>query len=407
MELAARAKKLEPSVTLAASAKANALKAEGKDILSLTVGEPDFATPKNIQQAAIRAIESGKASYYTPSAGIPELRRAIVQHIEAYYGLNYETKNVIVTDGAKFALYLLFQATLNPEDEVLIPVPYWVSYGEQVKLAEGTPIFISGKQENQFKITVAQLEAARTSKTKLLILNSPSNPTGMIYSADELRAIGEWAVNHKILIVSDDIYGRLVYNGEVFTPIATLSEEIRKQTIIINGVSKSYAMTGWRIGYAVGDAKIIAAMNDIASQSTSNPTAVSQYAAIEALTGEQETVEQMRQAFEERLNRIYPKVAELPGVQLQKPQGAFYLFPNVKKTLALCGYTDVTAWVDDLLEEAQVALVTGAGFGAPENVRISYATDFETLEKAVARIAAFIEKKQQKNESIAGMAKKK
>lgn len=395
MELAARAKQLEPSVTLAASAKANALKAAGKDILGLTVGEPDFATPKNIQQAAIQAIECGKASYYTPSAGIPELRRAIVEYIETYYELTYETKNVIVTDGAKFALYLLFQATLNPADEVLIPVPYWVSYGEQVKLAEGKPVFISGRQDNQFKITVAQLEAARTDKTKLLILNSPSNPTGMIYSAEELRLIGEWAVCHNIMIVSDDIYGRLVYNGETFTPIATLSEEIRQQTIIINGVSKSYAMTGWRIGYAVGDEKIIAAMNDIASQSTSNPTAVSQYAAVEALTGEQATVEQMRQAFEQRLNQIYPKVAALPGVKLQKPQGAFYLFPNVKKTLELCGYTDVNAWVEDLLEEAQVAIVTGAGFGAPENVRISYATDLETLEEAVARIASFIDKKQQ------------
>lgn len=393
MELAARAKKLEPSVTLAASAKANALKAAGKDVLSLTVGEPDFATPQNIQLAAIQAIQNGKASYYTPSAGISSLRQAIAQYIETYYGLTYETKNVIVTDGAKFALYLLFQATLNPLDEVLIPVPYWVSYGEQVKLAEGKPVFISGDQANHFKITVTQLEAARTDKTKLLILNSPSNPTGMIYSAEELRLIGEWAVQHGVLIVSDDIYGRLVYNGATFTPIATLSEEIRQQTMIINGVSKSYAMTGWRIGYAVGDEKIIAAMNDIASQSTSNPTAVSQYAAVEALTGEQDTVEQMRRAFEQRLNHIYPKVAALPGVELQKPQGAFYLFPNVKKTLELCGYKDVTAWVDDLLEEAQVALVTGVGFGAPENVRISYATDLETLEKAIARIADFINKK--------------
>lgn len=393
MELAARAKKLEPSVTLAASAKANALKAAGKDVLSLTVGEPDFATPQNIQLAAIQAIQNGKASYYTPSAGISSLRQAIAQYIETYYGLTYETKNVIVTDGAKFALYLLFQATLNPLDEVLIPVPYWVSYGEQVKLAEGKPVFISGDQANHFKITVTQLEAARTDKTKLLILNSPSNPTGMIYSAEELRLIGEWAVQHGVLIVSDDIYGRLVYNGATFTPIATLSEEIRQQTMIINGVSKSYAMTGWRIGYAVGDEKIIAAMNDIASQSTSNPTAVSQYAAVEALTGEQDTVEQMRRAFEQRLNHIYPKVTALPGVELQKPQGAFYLFPNVKKTLELCGYKDVTAWVDDLLEEAQVALVTGAGFGAPENVRISYATDLETLEKAIARIADFINKK--------------
>lgn len=393
MKLSQRAENLEPSVTLAASAKANALKAQGKDIISLTVGEPDFSTPTAIQQAAIEAIKNGKASYYTPSAGILALREAVVQHIETYYKLTYQTKNVIVTDGAKFALYLLFQAVLNPADEVIIPVPYWVSYGEQVKLAEGTPIFVQGKQENNFKLTIEQLEEARTSKTKLLIMNSPSNPTGMIYSKEELQVIGEWAVMHNILIVSDDIYGRLVYNDEQFTPIATLSEEIRKQTIIINGVSKTYAMTGWRIGYAVGNEKIIAAMTDIASQATSNPTAVSQYAAIEALIGEQETVEMMRKAFEERLNIIYPKVAALPGFKLEKPQGAFYLFPNIKETLTLCGYTDVTKWVEDLLEEAYVALVTGAGFGAPENVRISYATDLATLEEAIQRIAAFIEQK--------------
>ncbi|ALS37768.1 aspartate/methionine/tyrosine aminotransferase [Enterococcus rotai] len=393
MDISKRAQKLEPSVTLAAAAKANALKACGKDILSLTVGEPDFTTPKNIQQAAIQAIESGKASYYTPSAGIKELREAVVQHIETYYQLNYQANNVIITDGAKFALYLLFQAVLNPKDEVIIPVPYWVSYGEQVKLAEGVPVFITCAQENEFKVTVAQLEAAKTAKTKLLILNSPSNPTGMIYSEAELRSIGEWAVANDVLIVSDDIYGRLVYNGAVFTPMASLSPAIQKQTIIINGVSKSYAMTGWRIGYAVGDETIISAMNDIASQSTSNPTAVSQYAALEALTGEQDTVETMRQAFEARLNEIYPIFATLPGFKLEKPHGAFYLFPNIKETLTMCGYSDVTKWVDDLLAEGEVALVTGAGFGAPENVRISYATDLETLKEAAKRIRAFIEKK--------------
>ena len=393
MDISKRAQKLEPSVTLAASAKANTLKACGKDILSLTVGEPDFITPKNIQQAAIQAIESGKASYYTPSAGIKELREAVAQHIETYYQLNYQANNVIITDGAKFALYLLFQAVLNPKDEVIIPVPYWVSYGEQVKLAEGVPVFITCAQENEFKVTVAQLEAAKTAKTKLLILNSPSNPTGMIYSEAELRNIGEWAVANDVLIVSDDIYGRLVYNGAVFTPMASLSPAIQKQTIIINGVSKSYAMTGWRIGYAVGDETIISAMNDIASQSTSNPTAVSQYAALEALTGEQDTVETMRQAFEARLNEIYPIFATLPGFKLEKPHGAFYLFPNIKETLTMCGYSDVTKWVDDLLAEGEVALVTGAGFGAPENVRISYATDLETLKEAAKRIRAFIEKK--------------
>ncbi len=395
MKLSKRVQQLEPSVTLAAAAKAKALKAQGKDILSLTVGEPDFATPENIQEVAVQAIRNGKASYYTPSAGIPELRQAIVDYIKEYYGITYEPSQTIVTDGAKFALYALFQTILDSEDEVIIPVPYWVSYGEQVKLAEGRPVFVKGEENNGFKITVSQLEASRTPKTKALIINSPSNPTGMIYDQKELQAIGEWAVKHDILIVADDIYGRLVYNGNDFTPIATISEAIRKQTIIINGVSKTYAMTGWRIGYALGNQEIIDGMIAIASQSTSNSTAVSQYAAIEALTGEQDPVEEMRLAFEERLNILYPLVSNLPGVTLNKPQGAFYLFPNVKETLAMCGYENVTKWVEDLLEETGVALVTGEGFGAPENVRLSYATDLGTLEEAVRRIAQFIESKSQ------------
>lgn len=393
MNVSNRAQQLTPSVTLAAAAKAKALKAKGVDVLSLTVGEPDFVTPKNIQKAAIASIEDGRASYYTPSGGIPELKQAIVSYVEREYQLRYQPKQVIVTDGAKYALYLLFQAILNVGDEVIIPVPYWVSYGEQVKLAEGKPVFVSSTQEQSFKVSVAQLEAVRTDKTKAIILNSPSNPTGVIYTEEELRQIGEWAVAHNILIIADDIYGRLVYNGHRFTPIATISEAIRQQTIIINGVSKTYAMTGWRIGFAVGDEKIIQAMTQLASQSTSNPVVVSQYAAIEALTGEQSTVEDMRQAFEKRLNHIYPKVAALPGVSLIKPEGAFYLFPNVKKTLEICGYDNVTNWVEDLLQEAHVALVTGEGFGAPEHVRMSYATDLMTLEKAIERMNDFIEKK--------------
>ncbi|WP_165003450.1 MULTISPECIES: pyridoxal phosphate-dependent aminotransferase [unclassified Enterococcus] len=395
MDLSKRTERLEPSVTLAASAKAKELKAQGRDVLSLTVGEPDFATPVNIQEAAIKAIKNGKASYYTPTAGIPELRQAIVDSLKKNYGLTYEPSQTIVTDGAKFALYTLFQTIIDPKDEVIIPVPYWVSYGEQVKLAEGVPVFVKGEEANGFKVTADQLEQARSDKTKAVIINSPSNPTGMIYTREELQSIGEWAVKNDILIVADDIYGRLVYNGNEFTPIATISEAIREQTIIINGVSKTYAMTGWRIGYAVGNPEIISGMISIASQSTSNPTAVSQYAAVEALNGEQDTVEEMRCAFEERLNILYPLVSELLGVSLEKPQGAFYLFPNVKETLSICGYSNVTKWVEDLLEETGVALITGEGFGAPENVRLSYAADLVTLEEAVRRIRKFIESKSQ------------
>ncbi|MDR1567241.1 MAG: pyridoxal phosphate-dependent aminotransferase [Streptococcaceae bacterium] len=392
MELSQRAKRLKSSVTLAASAKAKALIAAGEDIVSLTVGEPDFATPTVIQEAAIKAITSGVASYYTVTAGIPELKAAIIASIERDYGFKTHSENIIVTDGAKFALYSLFQVLLDSKDEVIIPTPYWVSYGEHVTMAEGVPVFVKATQANDFKVTVEQLDKVRTAKTKALILNSPSNPTGSIYTKTELEQIGNWAVDNDILIVSDDIYGKLVYNGAVFTPLASISEAIRKQTIIINGVSKAYAMTGWRIGYAVADdVRIISAMTKIASQSTSNPVAVSQYAAVEALNGNQAIVEEMRQAFEERLNVIYPLVAEIPGFKLSKPQGAFYLFPDVTEAMKLKGFTDINDFTNAILTEAKVALVTGAGFGADENIRLSYAADLATLKKAVKRLKAFME----------------
>ncbi|MTB64988.1 aminotransferase class I/II-fold pyridoxal phosphate-dependent enzyme [Streptococcus sp. zg-86] len=391
MKLSKRVLEMEESVTLAAGARAKQLKAEGRDILSLTLGEPDFTTPENIQEAAIAAIRDGRASFYTVTSGLPELKAAISDYFEKFYGYSVAPNQVTVATGAKFSLYTFFMSVINPLDEVIIPTPYWVSYADQIKMAEGVPVFVQAREANDFKVTVAQLEAARTDKTKVLVLNSPSNPTGMIYSKEELLAIGNWAVEHDILILADDIYGRLVYNGNTFTPISSLSEAIRKQTVVINGVSKTYAMTGWRIGYAVGEPEIIVAMTKIAGQTTSNPTAVAQYAAIEALIGEQDTVEEMRQAFEERLNTIYPLLAEVPGFEVVKPQGAFYLFPNVKKAMDMKGFTDVTAFTTAILEEVGVALVTGAGFGAPENVRLSYATDLDTLKEAVKRLKTFME----------------
>lgn len=392
MKLSNRVLNMEESVTLAAAARAKALKAEGRDILSLTLGEPDFPTPKNIQQAAIAAIEDGRASFYTVASGLPELKAAIVKYFAKYYGYEIQPNQVTVATGAKFSLYTFFMSVIDPDDEVIIPTPYWVSYADQILMAEGKPVFAQATEENNFKVTVSQLEAVRTDKTKVLVLNTPSNPTGMIYTAEELLAIGNWAVAHDILILADDIYGRLVYNGNKFTPISSLSEEIRKQTVVINGVSKSYSMTGWRIGYAVGEPEIISAMSKVAGQTTSNPTAVAQYAAIEALTGSQDTVENMRLAFEERLNTIYPLLAQVPGFEVVKPQGAFYLFPNVKKAMEMKGYTDVTAFTTAILEEVGVALVTGDGFGAPENVRLSYATDMDTLKEAVQRLKDFMEK---------------
>ncbi|MBF0818493.1 pyridoxal phosphate-dependent aminotransferase [Streptococcus acidominimus] len=391
MKLSQRVLEMEESVTLAAGARAKELKAAGKDILSLTLGEPDFVTPKNIQEAAVRSIKDGRASFYTATSGLPELKAAISRYFEKFYGYPVAPNQVTVATGAKFSLYTFFMSVINLLDEVIIPTPYWVSYADQIKMAEGVPVFVQTTESNHFKVTVAQLEAVRTDKTKVLVLNSPSNPTGMIYSKDELLAIGNWAVEHDILILADDIYGRLVYNGHTFTPISSLSEAIRKQTVVINGVSKTYAMTGWRIGYAVGEAEIIAAMSKVAGQTTSNPTAVAQYAVIEALDGEQDTVEHMRQAFEERLNTIYPLLAQVPGFEVVKPQGAFYLFPNVKKAMEMKGFTDVTDFTTAILEEVGVALVTGAGFGAPENVRLSYATDMDTLKEAVRRLKTFME----------------
>lgn len=329
-------------------------------------------------------------------SGIKPLIDSIIYRTKEDYGLTYQANQIIVGTGAKFILYTLFQTILDQDDEVIIPVPYWVSYGAQVELADGIPVYVDGLQSNGFKVTVTDLEAARTEKTKAIILNSPCNPTGTIYTKDELLEIGNWAVKHDILIVADDIYGKLVYNGNVFTPIATLSEAIRNQTLIINGVSKSYSMTGWRIGYAIGDIKIISQMAKIASQSTSNPTAVSQYAAAEALSGSQEQVEVMRQVFEERLNHVYDRLSQVPGFKLIKPEGAFYLYPDVSECMALCGYDNVTDWTNDLLAEAHVAVVTGEGFGTNSHFRLSYATDLETLDKAVDQILAFVEKKSKK-----------
>ena len=390
MKLSNRVLEMEESVTLASDARAKKLKAQGKDVLFLTLGQPDFHTPENIQDAAVKAIREGQASFYTVASGLPELKAAVNTYFERYYGYSVASNEVTFATGAKFSLYTFFMAVINPLDEVIIPTPYWVSYGDQVKMAEGIPVFVQAKEDNDFKITVDQLELVRTDKTKVLVLNSPSNPTGMIYTREELLAIGNWAVEHDILILADDIYGRLVYNGNEFVPISSLSEAIRKQTIVINGVSKAYAMTGWRVGYAVGVPEIIAAMSKLTGQTTSNLTAVSQYATIEALTGPQDSVEVMRQAFEERLNTIYPLLCEVPGFEVVKPQGAFYLFPNVKKAMEMKGYTDVTDFTTAILEEAEVALVTGAGFGAPENVRLSYATDLDTLKEAVKRLKAFM-----------------
>ena len=392
MKLANRVQSLTPSTTLAITAKAKELKAQGLDIIGLGAGEPDYNTPQHIIDAALLSMNEGQTKY-TPSAGLPKLKEAIAAKLKRDQGLDYKPSEIVVGSGAKHSLYTLFQAILDEEDEVIVPIPYWVSYPEQIKLADGKPVYIVGTEENQYKITKEQLEQAITDKTKAVIINSPSNPTGMLYSREELAAIGEVCLAHDILIVSDEIYEKLVYGNAKHTSIAEISPELKKQTIIINGVSKSHSMTGWRIGYAAGDESIIKAMANLASHSTSNPTTTAQYGAIAAYEGTQEPVEEMRQAFEGRLNKIYDKLVEIPGVSCIKPQGAFYLFPNVKRAVELTGYSNVEDFTTALLEEAQVAVIPGSGFGAPDNIRLSYATSLELLEAAVERIHSFVKSK--------------
>ncbi|HET6873112.1 MAG TPA: pyridoxal phosphate-dependent aminotransferase [Sporolactobacillaceae bacterium] len=390
MRLSERVKTITPSSTLAITAKANQLKAEGHDIIGLGAGEPDFNTPESIIEAAYAAAKNGKTKY-TATAGLAELKQAIVDRLKNDQGLTYTPGQIIVTSGAKNALYLVFQALLDEGDEVLIPSPYWVSYPEQVKLAGGVPVYVEGYEVNHFKVTVEQLKKALTDRTKVLIINSPSNPTGMIYKKEELQAIGQFCLEHNLYIISDEIYNKLVYDGAKAGSIAELSPELQKQTIIINGVSKSHAMTGWRIGFAAGDQELIKAMTNIASHSTSNPTSIAQYGALEAYTGSQEQVEVMRKAFEDRLNYSFERLINIPGLTCVKPKGAFYLFPNAKKAANMTGFDTVDAWVAALLEEEKVALVPGSGFGAADYVRLSYATSLENLKAALDRIHRFME----------------
>jgi len=389
IKLANRVMALTPSTTLAITAKAKELKEKGEDVIGLGAGEPDFNTPQHILDAAVISMNEGQTKY-TPSAGLPALKKAIINKFEADQGLTYKPNEVIVGNGAKHVLYTLFQVILNDGDEVIIPTPYWVSYPEQVKLAGGVPVYVEGLEQNHFKITPQQLKEAITDKTKAVIINSPSNPTGVLYTEQELLELGKICLAEDILIVSDEIYEKLVYSGAKHVSIAELSPELKEQTIVINGVSKSHSMTGWRIGYAAGNKQIVEAMTNLASHSTSNPTTTSQYAAIAAYNGSQEPVEEMRQAFEKRLEIIYDKLVAIPGFSCVKPQGAFYLYPNVKTAAEMTGFNNVDDFVEALLVEAKVAVIPGSGFGTPDNIRLSYATSLEQLEKAVERIGQFV-----------------
>lgn len=396
IKLAQRVKALTPSTTLAITAKAAELKSLGHDVIGLGAGEPDFNTPQHIIDAAVQSMNAGYTKY-TPSAGLPALKKAIQEKFIKDQGIEYKPNEIIVVNGAKHALYTLFQVILDDGDEVIIPTPYWVSYPEQVKLAGGVPVYVEGEELNEFKITPEQLNSVITEKTRAVIINSPSNPTGMIYSRDELEALGKVCLDKNILIVSDEIYEKLIYGDNKHTSIAEISPELKEQTIIINGVSKSHSMTGWRIGYAAGNKDIINAMTNLASHSTSNPTTTAQYGTIAAYNGPEESVEEMRKAFESRLNIIFDQLIDIEGFSCLKPHGAFYLFPNVKKAAEITGFGTVDQFVEGLLEEAKVAVIPGSGFGTPENIRLSYATSLDTFEEALKRIKEFIDTRKQNN----------
>ena len=388
--------RVQPSPTIAATQKARELKAAGRDVISLSAGEPDFDTPPNVREAAIEAIRRGETRY-TAVDGIPELKAAIAAKFARENGLTYAPEEISVGTGGKQILYNALMATLNPGDEVVIPAPYWVSYPDMVLLAGGTPVFVEGRANAGYKITPADLEDAITDRTKWLIFNSPSNPTGAGYTADEIRALTDVLLRHPhVWVLSDDIYEHLAYDGFRFATPAEVEPRLKDRTLTMNGVSKAYAMTGWRIGYAGGPKLLIDAMRKLQSQSTSNPCSIAQWAAVEALNGRQDFLPEWREAFQRRRDLVVAGLAECPGLRCPTPEGAFYVYPTIEgcigKTSA-CGaaITDDEAFCAALLEEEAVAVVHGAAFGLSPAFRISYATSDEVLAEAVIRIRRFCE----------------
>ena len=392
IQLSERIQKVKPSATLAITAKAAELRASGKNIISLSVGEPDFETPKAAREAGIAAINAG-FTRYTAVPGIPELRKEIAAKFKRDNDLDYEADDILVSTGGKQCIYNMLQAMINPGDEVIIPAPYWVSYPDMVLLAEGVPITIPCTAEGNFKLTAAQLEAAITPKTKLLFINSPSNPTGMAYSADDLAALGEVIRKHPdVAVATDDMYEKILFDGKKFATFAQVNPDLKDRTITLNGTSKAYCMTGWRIGFCAGPRHLIKAMAKVQGQSTSNPSSISQKAALAALQGPTGELDEMVKVYETRRTWLVDALNNIPGVDCITPDGAFYVFPSVAGWIGKTA-PDGTLLSDDvvicewLLESAGVALVPGTEFGSPGQLRISYAVAQETLEDAVNRIA--------------------
>lgn len=391
-ELAQRVQRIKPSPTLAVSARAEELQAEGKPIINLSVGEPDFDTPNHIKDAGIAAIQQGHTKY-TAVDGIKALKQAVINKFARENHLQYELNQILISSGAKHSIYNLLCAVLNPGDEVIIPAPYWVSYPDMVKLVDGTPVIVKTDFAQQFKMTAAQLKAAITDKTRVVILNSPSNPTGIAYTKEELKALGEVILGHPgIIVVSDDIYEHNLWNHE-FSNILNACPELYDRCVIINGVSKSYAMTGWRIGYAAGPAKIIAAMKKAQSQSTSNPASVSQYAALAALEGDQACVGEMTHAYKQRHDYLVGELQKIPGIKCVPSDGTFYTFPSIEGVLNKeKGVSNDLELAEYLLAEAEIAIIPGSAFGAPGHIRICYTTTMENLIEAVSRLRKALEK---------------
>lgn len=388
IKLANRTLAVKPSPTLAVAARAAELKAQGRNIVGLGTGEPDFDTPVHIKEAAITAINKGETKY-TAVEGTPALKDAVIAKFKRDNGLNYTRKQVLVSVGGKQSFYNLCQALLNPGDEVIVPAPYWVSYPDMVLLAEGKPVIITTTYAQKLKITAEQLEKAITPKTRLVVINSPSNPSGIAYSAAELKALAEVLLKHpQVLIASDDMYEHILWTDEKFTNILNVCPELYDRTIVLNGVSKAYAMTGWRIGYAAGPEKLISAMGMVQSQSTSNPSSISQAAAVAALNGDQSCMEPMIKAFKERHDWLVAELNKIDGVQCLASDGTFYAFPNCEGLIRKLGLKDDLALTELLIDKFDLALVPGGAFGATNHVRLSYATSMTVLEEAVKRFKA-------------------
>jgi len=390
MFISQRAQRTSPSPTLAITAKARKMREEGINVLSFGAGEPDFDTPEFIKEAAVTALREGFTKY-TPTAGIEPLRKAICDKLWRDNGLKYEPNQIIVTCGGKHALYNAFQVICDPGDEVIIPAPYWVSYPEMVKLADGVPVFVYADESTGFVPTIDAIREKISARTRAIVVNSPCNPTGAVFHRQRLKEIAALALRHDLYIVSDEIYEKMVYDGHEHVSIASLGEEVKKRTILVNGMSKAYSMTGWRIGYAAAERELIAAMTRIQDQSTSNPTSIAQKAALAALQAPEDTVKRMVAAFAERRRAIVDGLNRIPGFRCAEPGGAFYAFPNVS---ALYGkrwgdrvINNSDAFAEYLLEVARVAVVPGSGFGADENIRLSYACSLDTIRNGLARIA--------------------